>query len=208
MPKGKKYQDALRRFDRAALHDPEAAFGLVPAIATATFDESVDVFGSERPVEPLEDNASEVNTAREHVIQQLPAWLRHASVMGIDAELASGSEPARIGVASSGQMDLEHAIQWKTVDELERVEPEIDGLDPDVVYVEQESTISSFEDRTQEVRLLSSNVIGREPIARSSGRTKPEHVCAVLESNDGNDVAHAAEFVDDVTCNVCREGYW
>lgn len=43
MPKGKKYQDAVRRFDREANHDPETAFGLVSTIATAKFDESVDV---------------------------------------------------------------------------------------------------------------------------------------------------------------------
>ncbi len=43
MAKGKKYQDAMRRFDRNAFHDAEDAFGLIASVATAKFDESVDV---------------------------------------------------------------------------------------------------------------------------------------------------------------------
>ncbi len=42
MPKGKRYEDAARRYDRDALHEPEAALTLAKTLATANFDESVD----------------------------------------------------------------------------------------------------------------------------------------------------------------------
>jgi large subunit ribosomal protein L1 len=41
--KGKKYRDALRRFDREALHEPTEALGLVKSLSVGRFDESVDV---------------------------------------------------------------------------------------------------------------------------------------------------------------------
>lgn len=44
MPKpGKKYQDALKQFDRAHLHDVRPAVELVKQIANAKFDETVDM---------------------------------------------------------------------------------------------------------------------------------------------------------------------
>ncbi|HEC10379.1 MAG TPA: 50S ribosomal protein L1 [Acidimicrobiales bacterium] len=42
MPKGKRYEDATRRYDRDALHEPEAALTLAKTLATANFDESID----------------------------------------------------------------------------------------------------------------------------------------------------------------------
>ncbi len=43
MAKGKKYQDAARRFDRQRLHTPAEALALVKSLASANFDESVEV---------------------------------------------------------------------------------------------------------------------------------------------------------------------
>ncbi len=43
MAKGKKYQDASKKFDRERLHPPVDAFNLIGGTATASFDESVDV---------------------------------------------------------------------------------------------------------------------------------------------------------------------
>ena len=43
MAKGKKFQDAARKYDRDALHDADAAVALMSQLATANFDESVDV---------------------------------------------------------------------------------------------------------------------------------------------------------------------
>ncbi len=44
MPKpGKKYQDAVKRFDREHLHQPVEAIGLVKSLANANFDESIDL---------------------------------------------------------------------------------------------------------------------------------------------------------------------
>jgi len=43
MAKGKKYSDALKRFDRERLHSPDEALELVKTLATKNFDESVEV---------------------------------------------------------------------------------------------------------------------------------------------------------------------
>ncbi len=43
MAKGKKYSDATKRFDRDHLHGPSEALDLVKSLATAKFDESIDV---------------------------------------------------------------------------------------------------------------------------------------------------------------------
>lgn len=43
MAKGKKYSDAARRYDREHLHSPAEALGIVKTLATAGFDESIDV---------------------------------------------------------------------------------------------------------------------------------------------------------------------
>jgi len=43
MAKGKKYLDATKRYDREHLHSPSEAMDLVKSLATAKFDESVDV---------------------------------------------------------------------------------------------------------------------------------------------------------------------
>ena len=43
MAKGKKYQDAARRFDRQRQHTPIEALALVKSLASANFDESVEV---------------------------------------------------------------------------------------------------------------------------------------------------------------------
>ena len=43
MPKGKKYSDAVRRYDGDAVHASADAVALVGSLATAKFDESVDV---------------------------------------------------------------------------------------------------------------------------------------------------------------------
>lgn len=40
---GKKYNDALRRFDRSAVHESEHAFEMIRTFASAKFDESVEV---------------------------------------------------------------------------------------------------------------------------------------------------------------------
>jgi large subunit ribosomal protein L1 len=43
MPSGKKYKDATRRYDREHLHGPGEAVDLVKSLASARFDESIDV---------------------------------------------------------------------------------------------------------------------------------------------------------------------
>jgi len=43
MPKGKKYRDAVRRYDGEAIHTSADAVALIGSLATAKFDESVDV---------------------------------------------------------------------------------------------------------------------------------------------------------------------
>src|SRR5215218_7196064 len=43
MAHGKKYKDALRRFDREALHSPSEAVVLVKSLASAKFDETVEL---------------------------------------------------------------------------------------------------------------------------------------------------------------------
>ncbi len=43
MPHGKKYVDASRRYDKAALHQPTEAFELVKQLANRKFDETVEV---------------------------------------------------------------------------------------------------------------------------------------------------------------------
>lgn len=43
MAKGKKYTDALKRFDRDQLFTPTEALGLVKSLAPAKFDESVEI---------------------------------------------------------------------------------------------------------------------------------------------------------------------
>ncbi len=43
MANGKKYSDAIRRYDREHLHGPTEAVDLVKSLASAKFDESVDV---------------------------------------------------------------------------------------------------------------------------------------------------------------------
>ena len=43
MPSGKKYKDATRRYDREHLHGPGEAVELVKSLASAKFDESIDV---------------------------------------------------------------------------------------------------------------------------------------------------------------------
>ena len=43
MPHGKKYVDASRRYDKAALHVPTEAFELVKQLASHKFDETVEV---------------------------------------------------------------------------------------------------------------------------------------------------------------------
>ncbi|NIR41092.1 MAG: 50S ribosomal protein L1, partial [Actinobacteria bacterium] len=40
--KGKKRRDAAGRFDRTATYSPAEAIGLVKALASASFDESVE----------------------------------------------------------------------------------------------------------------------------------------------------------------------
>lgn len=43
MPQGKKYRDALKRFDRDQLFTPTEALGLVSSLASARFDETVEL---------------------------------------------------------------------------------------------------------------------------------------------------------------------
>ena len=43
MAKAKKYVDATRRYDRDHLHAPSEAIDLVKTLASAKFDESVDL---------------------------------------------------------------------------------------------------------------------------------------------------------------------
>ena len=43
MAQGKRYNDATKRFDRAHFHGPGEALDLVKSLATAKFDESIDV---------------------------------------------------------------------------------------------------------------------------------------------------------------------
>ena len=43
MAKGKKYTDALKRFDREQLHAPHEAIDLVKSVAPGKFDESVEL---------------------------------------------------------------------------------------------------------------------------------------------------------------------
>jgi large subunit ribosomal protein L1 len=43
MAHGKKYKDALRRFDREALHGPSEAVDLVKSLSSAGFDETVEL---------------------------------------------------------------------------------------------------------------------------------------------------------------------
>lgn len=43
MAKGKKYQDAIRRYDREAAHGIDESLGLVKSFANAKFDETVDL---------------------------------------------------------------------------------------------------------------------------------------------------------------------
>ncbi len=43
MAQGKRYSDATKRFDRAHLHGPSEAIDLVKSLATAKFDESIDI---------------------------------------------------------------------------------------------------------------------------------------------------------------------
>jgi large subunit ribosomal protein L1 len=43
MAHGKKYKDALRRFDREALHSPSEAVDLVKSLASAGFDETIEL---------------------------------------------------------------------------------------------------------------------------------------------------------------------
>ncbi len=43
MPRGKKHRDASRRYDREQLHEPRQGLELVKSLASASFDESVDV---------------------------------------------------------------------------------------------------------------------------------------------------------------------
>lgn len=43
MPQGKKYRDALKRFDREQLFTPTEALGLVSGLASARFDETVEL---------------------------------------------------------------------------------------------------------------------------------------------------------------------
>lgn len=43
MANGKKYSDAIRRYDREHLHGPDEAVDLVKSLAGAKFDESIDV---------------------------------------------------------------------------------------------------------------------------------------------------------------------
>jgi large subunit ribosomal protein L1 len=43
MAKGKRYSDAAKRFDREHTHGPEEALGLVKSLATAKFDETVEL---------------------------------------------------------------------------------------------------------------------------------------------------------------------
>lgn len=40
---GKKYENALKEFDRAALHEPQEAFAVLKKTATAKFDETIDL---------------------------------------------------------------------------------------------------------------------------------------------------------------------
>jgi large subunit ribosomal protein L1 len=43
MAQGKKYVDASKKYDKAELHEPAEAFGLVKSLATRNFDETVEV---------------------------------------------------------------------------------------------------------------------------------------------------------------------
>ena len=43
MAKGKKYDDAAKRFDREQLHSPNEAIELVKGLGTASFDETVEL---------------------------------------------------------------------------------------------------------------------------------------------------------------------
>jgi large subunit ribosomal protein L1 len=43
MAKGKKYTDALKRFDREGMHGPAEAIDLVKSLASANFDETVEL---------------------------------------------------------------------------------------------------------------------------------------------------------------------
>ena len=43
MAKGKRYSDAAQRFDRDHQHGPEEALDLVKRLATANFDETVEL---------------------------------------------------------------------------------------------------------------------------------------------------------------------
>ena len=40
---GKKYSDAIEGFDRQKFHEPAEAVGLVKDLASANFDEAVDI---------------------------------------------------------------------------------------------------------------------------------------------------------------------
>ena len=42
MPQSKKYVDASRRYDKAALHEPTEAFELVKQLSNRKFDETVE----------------------------------------------------------------------------------------------------------------------------------------------------------------------
>ena len=43
MAKGKKYEDAARRYDRQRLHTPVEALALVKSLASANFEETVEL---------------------------------------------------------------------------------------------------------------------------------------------------------------------
>jgi large subunit ribosomal protein L1 len=51
MPQGKKYVDASRRYDKAATHEPGAAFELIKSLSNRKFDETVEV-AFKRGVDP------------------------------------------------------------------------------------------------------------------------------------------------------------
>ena len=43
MAQGKKYRDALKRFDRERLHTPAEAVDIIASLAKANFDETVEL---------------------------------------------------------------------------------------------------------------------------------------------------------------------
>lgn len=107
--KGKRYRDAARRFDREQLHDPAEGFELVKSLASAGFDETVEMV-VRLGIDPRKADQSVRGTVA------LPAGTGKSVRVAVFAEGDDAAQAREAGADHVGDDDLVSEVEGGMLD--------------------------------------------------------------------------------------------